>query len=331
MERILVIRGGAIGDFVLTLPAIKLLRDAFPAGRLEILGYKHIVALAENRFYADATRSIESGSLAGFFASRGELDAELSRYFASFDLVVSYLFDPDRVFQHNVQRCGVELFVACPPKPGAGEHAAMQLARPLEQLGLTLRDPAARLYPSAEDREFARAFLSGDSSSAIAVHPGSGSTEKNWPVERWIELLQTLTPERLFIIGGEADERELSALQRALKARDVRYVTNLPLPQLAALVERCSLFLGHDSGISHIAAAVGTPCVLMFGPTDPGVWAPRNSQVRVVRAASKSLDDVQVTDVERAARLIIDGSLTTRSSRASEDGEGSHASTRASP
>ena len=58
-QRILVIRGGAIGDFVLTLPAIKLLRDRFPDAHIEILGRKHIIALAEKRFYADATRSIE--------------------------------------------------------------------------------------------------------------------------------------------------------------------------------------------------------------------------------------------------------------------------------
>ncbi|HSH40447.1 MAG TPA: hypothetical protein VK993_16870 [Chthoniobacterales bacterium] len=63
MKRILVIRGGAIGDFVLTLPAIKLLRDAYPDARLEILGYKHIAALAENRFYAEAIRSIEYAAL----------------------------------------------------------------------------------------------------------------------------------------------------------------------------------------------------------------------------------------------------------------------------
>jgi len=68
--RLLVIRGGAIGDFILTLPAIKLLREAFPAAQLEILGYQHIVALAERRWYADATRSIEYSAMAGFFVRR---------------------------------------------------------------------------------------------------------------------------------------------------------------------------------------------------------------------------------------------------------------------
>ena len=73
--RILVIRSGALGDFILTLPAIGLLRENFPACHLEILGYRHIAAIAEGRFYANSTRSIDYGPLAGFFHPRAALDA----------------------------------------------------------------------------------------------------------------------------------------------------------------------------------------------------------------------------------------------------------------
>src|SRR5206468_3770503 len=83
MKRILVIRGGAIGDFILTLPALKALRDACPQAYMEILGYKHIAVLAEKRFYAQAVRSIEYGPLSSFFARNSELPAELANYFAS--------------------------------------------------------------------------------------------------------------------------------------------------------------------------------------------------------------------------------------------------------
>src|SRR3982751_2285080 len=96
MNRILVIRGGAIGVFVLTLPAIKLLRDRFPAAHLELLGVPHIVALADQRFYADEVRSLDAPAFAPFFAEDAELPPELSDYFANFDLVVCYLFDPDK-------------------------------------------------------------------------------------------------------------------------------------------------------------------------------------------------------------------------------------------
>ena len=189
MNRILVIRGGAIGDFILTLPALKALRDARPQAHMEILGYKHIAVLAENRFYAQAVHSIEYGPLARFFARNSELPAELADYFASFDLIVSYLYDPDRIFETNLRRCGVENLICGPARivENAG-HAARQLARPIEELGIKVVDLAERIFPSIEDREFAREFLASVPQPIIAIHPGSGSHEKNWPLENWIGL-----------------------------------------------------------------------------------------------------------------------------------------------
>lgn len=290
MDRILVIRGGAIGDFVLTLPAIKLLRDGFPGAHIEILGHKHIIALAEQRFYADAIRSIEEGPLARFFAKSAVLPAELIAYFSSFDLIVSYLFDPHGIFQENLTRCRIGEFIAGPSKLSGHEHAAVQLARPLEEIGLHLPDPAARVYPTERDREFARNFLGETSEPVIALHPGSGSETKNWPIESWRELGEHLfsTHRGVLVIAGEADEERLRLLETAWKNKPVRFAKHLPLPHLAALFET-SLFLGHDSGISHIAAAVGARSILLFGPTNPAVWAPANSNVAVLRAPEGDL------------------------------------------
>src|SRR5947207_12035315 len=192
MNRILVIRGGAIGDFILTLPALKALREAYPGARIEILGYKHIAALAENRFYAQAVRSIEHGPLASFFAKDSELPAELTDYFASFNLIISYLYDPDRIFESNLRRCGVENLLCGPAKIiEKSRHAARQLARPIEQLGITVADLAEKVFFSAEDRQFAQMFLRSLSQSIFAIHPGSGSKEKNWPLENWIKLISS--------------------------------------------------------------------------------------------------------------------------------------------
>ena len=302
--RILVIRGGAIGDFILTLPAIRLLRDAFPAAHLEIVGYRHIIALAEGRFYADATRSIEYGPLAGFFARRGTLAPEMVEYFASFQQVVSFLFDPDGIFEANVRRAGVKNFLSAFVKIDDSQHAAQQLAHPLQSLALFLDDPAATVHPTAEDRAFAAQFLANSGAPPIAIHPGSGSARKNWPVESWSELGARLLGEdparRIVLIGGEADRPTLQTLRsawgdRALVAQD------LPLPHLAAVLEKCVTFLGHDSGISHLAAAVGTPCRLLFGPTDPAVWAPANPNVTVLRAPDGDLASLDVDSV--AARV----------------------------
>jgi heptosyltransferase-2 len=303
MNRILIIRGGAIGDFVLTLPAIKLLRDNFPQAHIEILGHKHIIALAEKRFYADALRSIEDGPLARFFANDAELPAEWTAYFSGFDLIVSYLFDPDGIFQGNLTRCGIRGFIAGPPKLGGHEHGALQLARPLEQVGLHLKDPAARLYPTGLDRAFARNFLGDDREPIIALHPGSGSETKNWPIESWQELGEHLftTNRSVLVIGGEADEERVRLLETAWKNKPVRFAKNLALPHLAALLET-SLFLGHDSGVSHIAAAAGARSILLFGPTNPDVWAPSNKNVTVLRAPEGDLRLLGVDSVIEAIR-----------------------------
>lgn len=298
MNRILVIRGGALGDFVLTLPAIRLLRDRFPQAHIEILGYTHIAVLAQNRFHADAIRSLEQGPLAAFFAKEAALPAELTAYFGSFDLIVSYLFDPDGIFRNNLKRCGIKMFVAGPSKLSGPEHAALQLAGPLEEIGLHLQNPAARVYPTELDREFARAVLGNSNKPVVALHPGSGSERKNWPIEKWKRLGEHFlsTDRTVLVIGGEAEEERMRLLETAWKDKPARFAKNLALTHLAALFET-SLFVGHDSGVSHIAAAAGARSILLFGPTDPAVWAPANENVTVMRAPGGDLRLLHVSTV----------------------------------
>ena len=319
MNRILVIRGGAIGDFILTLPALKALRDACPCAHIEILGYKHIAVLAEHRFYAQAVRSIECGPLSRFFARNSELPAELANYFASFDLIISYLYDPDRIFENNLRRCGVENLLCGPSKiVEKADHAARQLARPVEDFGIRVVDLTEKVFPSIEDRQFASDFLRPLQRPIIAIHPGSGSKEKNWPLENWIALFSregglsgaegkdgSLCPS-LVVISGEADKAQTEQLEREWKDRDVRFAKNLSLPQLAAVLER-SIFMGHDSGISHLAAAAGASCILLFGPTNPDVWAPKNRNARVLGAESGNVSDVEIGPVEAAIAAALRG------------------------
>ena len=305
MNRVLVVRGGAIGDFILTLPALKALRDAYPDARIEILGYKHIAVLAENRFYAQAVRSIEYGPLSRFFAKNSELPAESADYFATFDLIISYLYDPDGIFEGNLRRCGVKNLLFGPAKIAkTSDHAAWQLARPIEELGIRVVDLTEKIFLSEEDRQFGREFLQTPSQPIIAIHPGSGSKEKNWPLQNWIELFSrehwhVEKRPSLIVISGEADKAQTAQLEHTWKDQNIRFAKNLPLPHLAAVLEH-SIFIGHDSGISHLAAAAGASCILLFGPTDPNVWAPRNENVQVVAAESGRLNDLGTGLVQAA-------------------------------
>lgn len=299
---ILVIRGGAIGDFLLTLPALRLLREGFPDCRMEIVGYRHICAVAEGRFYADAVRSIEYAPMAGFFNPRSQLDPELSAYFASFGQVISYLFDPDGYFAGNLKRCGVKNLICGDPRISDSAHATRQLARPMESLALFLEDSSAEIFPSAEDMAAAERLLAGHRPPFVAVHPGSGSSTKNWPLPAWKEFLSKLcdTGATILVASGEGDTDRVLELQAAFGDRLV-FLENLPLPLLGAVLQCCEFFVGHDSGISHLAAAAGTECLLLFGPTDPAVWAPANPDVHVLRAPGGLLTNLSVEDVR--ARL----------------------------
>jgi heptosyltransferase-3 len=320
MNRILVIRGGAIGDFILTLPALATLRQAHPRAEIHVLGYQHIAELVNKRVYADCVRSIEYGPLASFFAKNSELPSELANYFAGFQLILTYLYDPDRIFEINLRRCGLEEILCGPAKLSGQGHAAWQLGRPLEQLGLRVDDLRSRLYPSREDRAAGQDYLKDLSPPILAMHPGSGSEQKNWPIENWIQLGNEIlagNPRNggfqaaddsngrfgnrpsLIVVAGEADEAQTNRLQHEWRDQRVHFAKNLPLPHLAAVLEN-TIFVGHDSGISHLAAAAGAKCTLLFGPTDPDVWAPKGENVRVIPAPDGDLSRLNVADVLRA-------------------------------
>jgi heptosyltransferase III len=289
--KILVIRGGAIGDFILTLPAIAALRRQFPGTHLEVLGYPHIVQLALAGGVVDRVESIEARALAGFFARNGALEPELTDYFSEFDLIVSYLFDPDAIFQGNVGRCSRAQFIVGRHRPDDTEriHAAKVYLQPLERLAIFDADPVPRIAlhapaPGAADRTEDGAPL-----RPLALHPGSGSERKNWPEHRWAELLRHLidhTPLRFLLIGGEAEGDRLPRLAAGLPRERVALAQRLPLPELAWKLQSCLAFVGHDSGISHLSGALGLNSLILWSDALAEVWRPPQPQVVLLQCQS---------------------------------------------
>ena len=277
--KILVIRGGAIGDFILTLPAIAAIRETFPDVQLDLLGYPQLAEIAKASKVIDAYRSIEARSLAGFFARNGKLDPELSAYFEGVNLIVSYLYDPDDFFKQNVGRTTKAQFLQGPHRPDeAGSiHATDVFLRPLERLAIYNADPTPRLKiipqrPWGEE-------------TYVAVHPGSGSEKKNWPIERWtkfLELVAERAPYKVLVVGGEADYERMKILQARIKSDKLRFLENVPLLQTASALSGARAFVGHDSGISHLAAALSVPVLALWGPSNQEIWKPRSELARTL-------------------------------------------------
>lgn len=306
--RILVIRGGALGDFILTLPAIALIKEAFPDAHLELIGYPHIASLAVGRFYFEAVRSVDFGPLAGFYAKNGTLDPALVEYFSGFQQVVSYLYDPDGIFEENVRKAGAKNYLPAYRKVQS-RHAAREWAHPLESLALYLENPAARIHLSGEDLEKAWHWLGETRRPRLVIHPGSGSASKNWPVAGWksvgLRFLRENPEGELVLVGGEADVEVLDSFLEGFSEERLRVARNLPLPLLAGVLAACGRFAGHDTGVSHLAAAVGARCVLLFAPTDPALWAPQNEGVQVLRAPEGDWSRLLPGEVWRAVGGIL--------------------------
>jgi heptosyltransferase-2 len=280
----------------MTLPAIGALRERWPEAHIEILGYPHIAELAHKRHYADAVRSIDAKALTGFFVPHGVLDPALMEYFGGFNVVISYLFDPDRIFSNNVRACGVKQVIDASPRP-KNTHAAEHYCQPLESLAIYVAAPRPRIHPNESDREAAAKFLKMvGREPLVAIHAGSGSEKKNWPVEKFGALSRWLADElaaQLLIVRGEADERATQKLTELLGERPITVAKGLKLVELAAVLERCVLFLGNDSGITHLAAAVGTPTVAVFGTASLPIWEPLGQHTRVVQIGEQDVANVR--------------------------------------
>jgi heptosyltransferase III len=301
MKSALIIRGGAVGDFILTLPAIHAFRDRFPDTRLEILGYKHITSLITKRFYVEASHSVDRRPVAGFFAARGQLDQELSNFFASFDLIVSYFYDPDEIFVTNLKRAGAKKVIVADPRPTGPMHASEFLARWLSEIQIPAPTSPPRLYPSQEDLQEANRLFSLGDHPTIGLHIGSGSRTKNWFTRGFLELAAKLKEDgfQILVFEGPADSETATQFWAEAGSQGYLRCQNQPLPILAAVLKKCVAFVGHDSGVSHIAAAVETPTVALFGNTEPKVWAPRGGAVAIVKRET-GISSITVTDVKTA-------------------------------
>ncbi|MDF1861826.1 MAG: glycosyltransferase family 9 protein [Verrucomicrobiales bacterium] len=309
MGKFLFIRGGAVGDFILTMPAIQLVRDQLPDNEIEVLGYPAVTELALVTGLVDRTRSIEDARLAAFFAPGAELNQDWCDYFASFDVVLSYLYDPDGFFAGNLERAGVKTLLNCPFRPAETDppvSAAIQLAKPLERFALFLEEPALALnYADSVSSP----LPPGEGKTRIAIHPGSGSPSKNWSFESWIEVLSHLHGElesvEFIVTSGEAEYEVIADFLALLDQRNLPYhhLAGKTLPELGVVYSEVDLYLGHDSGISHLAGSAGARGFLLFGPTNPEIWAPPGGALQPILSPDGSLGGIQVDQVMEMIRF----------------------------
>src|SRR5262249_28160480 len=135
-QHILIVRGGAVGDFILTMPVLAALRNQFPRARVEVLGNPSIASLATRLGLADNIRDLGSFQFAPLFSCNGVCSSDIAKWLSRFDLIVSYAYDPERVFENNLCRHSNAQFIAGPYRPNEQSiaHASVQMFGPLAGL-----------------------------------------------------------------------------------------------------------------------------------------------------------------------------------------------------
>lgn len=286
---ILAIRPGAIGDSLLALPVLQALRKQYNASHITYVSNPAVLPLARAWGVVDDVSDFEHPYwgkifLPGRWPSALQQQAVIRQ---PVDMAICWLPDPEGIVEANMCAAGITRVIVAPGRPSPGEqiHIVEYLAR-TAGMYMTLQNlawpPPALIRPAAPVQ----------SSQRIAIHPGSGGAVKCWPVASYAALIRELWQREVpvLLLAGPAEHERLVELRRLLgsphRAELLEYLADAPLLAVAKHLAACRGYLGNDTGVTHLAAMLGLPTLVLFGPSDPRIWRPIGSAVSVLQVPS---------------------------------------------
>jgi ADP-heptose:LPS heptosyltransferase len=288
---IIIIHPGGIGDVLLAVPAMQRLRGRFPQHQSLLVANESVGRLLRDAQQIDAFMSMERAAVADLFAGSLPVAGPLTRWIERCDFAVAWMQDEEGTLAAVLRSCGVR--EARILSPFCLElKARHQSDRFLETLGepegdgsidTCLRMPGHLVEQGQAHLE--RVGIPADRPFAL-VHPGSGSRHKCISPGVLVPAIQRLRAEGVdpLLIEGPVDGDTVADLLRLMSA-NTTVLRGLDLALLAGVIAHAELYLGHDSGVTHLSGLLGVPTVALFGPTDSERWAPRGGHVTVLRGA----------------------------------------------
>ncbi len=285
-RNILILTREHIGDLVCTTPAIQALRNRFPKSRIVVeVGERAAVVLIGN---PDVNQIVIRSDHQGA-AGRWKFVLEMRKQ--KFDLGV--MLDCSTHMPLTLALCGVKHRVGLVRKRRFAKllHQSVVYDWDIHEmignfgnvaalLGAKTEGLTPKLYPTSEDRSFTTNLLEtvglvkGD--TVIGLNPGASAASNRWLPERFAELIDLLNGNelkgshlKLLVLGGASDSEFVNRIEAQAKFKIIRLTGKLSVMQLAVALERCAVLVTADTGPMHIAAAVGTPIVALFGPAKP--------------------------------------------------------------
>lgn len=263
LKRVIFLRGGALGDFILSLPLYR-----------EFCRQKQAICLITRKSYRDLLPEdcyctdfidIDSRVYTEFFSEKPSSTNPLIPLLNNNDV---YIFAvPDQTLLKNIKQSGTDRIYCLNSRPDQPPHVTIRF---FNDCGMQLPDKLLEtpLYSYT---------LTGKS---LWLHPGSGSEAKNCHLETFVKLVkdrQAEFPGKVFASFGEADLELIAPTEKIFKTEGIDIETVI-MPELSelkeALVSHAGMFIGNDSGVTHLASAIGIPTVALFRTTDPDIWRP---------------------------------------------------------
>lgn len=284
---IVMIHPGGLGDVFLAVPAMTRLRNRFPSHRLLLCAGDQAATLLLACRIIDDWTSVQGRACADLFA--GSVMGQLQTWLEDCDLAIGWMEDADGRLSVALKAAGVREVIVRSPF-SLMIHATHQRDRFLEAINEApyageghVRLPVPEPFFSLGQACLETAGLSNRQSFAV-IHPGSGSAHKCVGPEILASVVAALQHSGTIpvILEGPADREPVERLFQSCKQPPV-LLKGLDVLTVAGVLAHARLYLGQDSGVTHMAGLLGVRTVVLFGPTDPNRWAPLGAHVTIVQ------------------------------------------------
>jgi ADP-heptose:LPS heptosyltransferase len=295
-ERVLVIFPGALGDLMCLMPALVAISRRHAGASVELMARFELARLVAGRSVVARAHSIDAREVGELFSDETTLSPNARRFFGEFHRIYSFFASDDARFRARLSAATDAQVSFHPFRPDGHGHVSEGYMRAIDE---DASPSHAWIEPTPDDLAAAARALSEagcDGSNLVVIFPGSGSPSKNWPAEKFAALAVMLAS--CIVVLGPAE----ASIEPVFSEAGIGVLKDLDLPTVAAIARVATAFVGNDSGVSHLAAAVGASGVVIFGVTDPARWRPvgpgGESQVRVIRR--EPVDSIEVREVAGA-------------------------------
>ncbi|MGB7297017.1 MAG: glycosyltransferase family 9 protein [Candidatus Aminicenantales bacterium] len=273
MKNALLIRFGGLGDLIVALPSIRFLRAKFPEARLTLVSRKRYGDLFLEAGVVDDILPEDSRRLLPLFDAKASLNREFADWLGTFDFITAWTQGSAEDFL--LKAPGIQAANVRPDVIQAGPGMSESLSR------IFFRETAKALGESVPPsiEEWSRLSLpavSKDFGYRIVVHPGSGSEAKRWPLQNFLKIIEELGEKRIggALVTGEAEENMDVEIGKAALPLNWTWIRCPSVLSLAGLLNATGLYLGNDSGVTHLAAACGAEVVALFRNEFASAWRP---------------------------------------------------------